>query len=83
MTPLLQGDELESLQQFMDRFKAGDPYAGDAISDALLDKFAWLVQPMMHLQRLNRWMAKPVDLSSEPRMGWAHVLKPLDILARS
>jgi hypothetical protein len=24
----------------MDRFKAGDPYAGDAISDALLDKFA-------------------------------------------
>jgi 5,10-methylenetetrahydromethanopterin reductase len=40
LDPTLQGDELDSLQQFMDRFKAGDPYAGDAISDALLDKFA-------------------------------------------
>lgn len=40
LDPTIQGDELESLQQFMDRFKAGDPYAGEAISDALLDKFA-------------------------------------------
>jgi 5,10-methylenetetrahydromethanopterin reductase len=40
LDPTIQGDELESLQQFMDRFNAGDPHAGDAISDALLDKFA-------------------------------------------
>ena len=36
----IQGDDLESLRRFLDRFKAGDPSAGDAISDALLDKFA-------------------------------------------
>jgi 5,10-methylenetetrahydromethanopterin reductase len=40
LDPTLQGDELESLQQFMDRFNVGDRYAADAISDALLDKFA-------------------------------------------
>jgi 5,10-methylenetetrahydromethanopterin reductase len=40
LDPTIQGDNLESLRQFMDRFKMGDPYAGDAISDALLDKFA-------------------------------------------
>jgi len=40
LDPTLEGDERESLRQFMDRFKAGDPSAGDAISDALLDQFA-------------------------------------------
>ncbi len=36
----LQGDELESLRKFRTRFKMGDQDAGNAISDALLDKFA-------------------------------------------
>jgi 5,10-methylenetetrahydromethanopterin reductase len=40
LDPTLGGDDLESLQQFMSRFQAGDTYAGDAISDGLLDKFA-------------------------------------------
>jgi 5,10-methylenetetrahydromethanopterin reductase len=40
LDPTIQGDELESLQRFTGRFKAGDPYAGEAISDGLLDKFA-------------------------------------------
>jgi 5,10-methylenetetrahydromethanopterin reductase len=40
LDPTIQGDNLESLRQFMDRFAAGDPYASDAISDGLLDKFA-------------------------------------------
>jgi 5,10-methylenetetrahydromethanopterin reductase len=36
----LQGDHLESLRRFMGRFKAGDPNAGEAISDGLLDRFS-------------------------------------------
>lgn len=40
LDPTLQGDELESLRMFRVRFKMGDQDAGDAISDALLDKFA-------------------------------------------
>jgi 5,10-methylenetetrahydromethanopterin reductase len=40
LDPTIQGDESDSLRRFMDRFKAGDPYAADAISDGLLDKFA-------------------------------------------
>lgn len=40
LDPTLDGDERESLQQFMERFQAADPRAGDAISDALLDRFA-------------------------------------------
>ena len=40
LDPILQGDELESLRKFSARFKMGDQDAGDAISDALLDKFA-------------------------------------------
>jgi 5,10-methylenetetrahydromethanopterin reductase len=40
LDPTIRGDELESLRQFIDRFKAGDPYAAEAISDGLLDKFA-------------------------------------------
>jgi 5,10-methylenetetrahydromethanopterin reductase len=40
LDPTIQGDDLQSLRQFTDRFKVGDPYAADAISDGLLDKFA-------------------------------------------
>ena len=40
LDPTIQGDELESLQRFTARFKAGDPHASDSISDSLLDKFA-------------------------------------------
>jgi 5,10-methylenetetrahydromethanopterin reductase len=40
LDPTLQGDELDSLQRFRAHFKAGDPCASEAISDALLDKFA-------------------------------------------
>jgi 5,10-methylenetetrahydromethanopterin reductase len=40
LDPTIQGDELASLQRFLERFKAGDPKAGEAISDALLDRFA-------------------------------------------
>jgi 5,10-methylenetetrahydromethanopterin reductase len=40
LDPTIQGDELESLRQFIARFQAGDPLAGEAISDGLLDKFA-------------------------------------------
>ena len=40
LDPTLDGDEQESLQQFLERFQAADPRAGDAISDALLDRFA-------------------------------------------
>lgn len=40
LDPTLDGDERESLQQFLERFQAADPRAGEAISDALLDRFA-------------------------------------------
>jgi 5,10-methylenetetrahydromethanopterin reductase len=40
LDPTIQGDDLESLRQFKDRFQAGDPFAADAISDGLLDRFA-------------------------------------------
>jgi 5,10-methylenetetrahydromethanopterin reductase len=40
LDPTLAGDESESLRQFLERFHAGDSHAGDAISDALLDRFA-------------------------------------------
>jgi 5,10-methylenetetrahydromethanopterin reductase len=40
LDPTLDGDERESLQQFLERFQVADPRAGDVISDALLDKFA-------------------------------------------
>jgi 5,10-methylenetetrahydromethanopterin reductase len=40
LDPTLDGDERASLQQFLERFRGADPRAGDAISDALLDRFA-------------------------------------------
>lgn len=40
LDPTLDGDERASLRQFMERFQVADPRAGDAISDALLDRFA-------------------------------------------
>lgn len=40
LDPTLDDDERESLQQFLERFQAADPRAGEAISDALLDRFA-------------------------------------------
>ena len=40
LDPTLDGDERESLKRFLGRYQAGDPRAGEAISDALLDRFA-------------------------------------------
>jgi 5,10-methylenetetrahydromethanopterin reductase len=40
LDPTLDGDERASLQQFLERYKAADPHAGDAISEALLDRLA-------------------------------------------
>ena len=40
LDPTLDGDERAALHRFLERFQAGDPRAGDAISDALLDRFA-------------------------------------------
>lgn len=40
LDPTLDGDERESLQQFLERFRVADKSASDAISDALLDTFA-------------------------------------------
>jgi 5,10-methylenetetrahydromethanopterin reductase len=36
----LDPDQLSSLTDFVERFRAGDPGASDAVSDSLLDKFA-------------------------------------------
>lgn len=57
LDPTLDGEEQESLTAFTARFKAGDPKAGDSISDALLDKFALAGTPedaRVALRRMGR-----------------------------
>jgi 5,10-methylenetetrahydromethanopterin reductase len=54
LDPTLDGHEQASLAAFKERFKAGDPSAGDAISDALLDKFALAGTPSDALEALER-----------------------------
>lgn len=54
LDPTLGPDEKSSLEEFMDRFTAGDNNAADAISDGLLDKFALAGTPEDALKALQQ-----------------------------
>jgi 5,10-methylenetetrahydromethanopterin reductase len=70
----LEGDDVESLEQFTERFEAGMDNAPDVISDSLLDKFALAGTPEDALQaiknmegRVNRFeFGTPHGLSDRP-----------------
>lgn len=59
LDPTLDEDERESLDGFLQRFQASDDQAGNAISDALLDKFAIAGTPedaLVALQRMDGYV---------------------------
>lgn len=58
LDPTLGPDEKSSLQEFMDKFNAGDDTAADSISDALLDKFSLAGTPEDAVKALERMEGK-------------------------